>query len=80
MKRYYVERSYIFTVERYNTQKIKKVVKDAGGVNVRTSLQFGWSNQPSVVTFSATPKTLAEIKKMLEKALGFHILIGEKDW
>lgn len=80
MKRYHVEMSYIFNVERYNIPKIKKAVKDAGGVNIRTSYNFGWSNQPKVVTFSATPKKCKSVEKHLEKVLGFHVHTSEKDW
>ncbi len=49
----------------YHTNLYKKTIKEAGGKNVRTSYQFGWSNQPKVVTWTGT----AEINQAIDKAL-----------
>ena len=79
--RYYVSNSSYFDSHPYNRPKIAKAVKDGGGTNVRTSYAFGWSNQPKVVTFDATPSRLDRIKKSAQKAVGTPwIIIHEKDW
>jgi hypothetical protein len=44
----------------YKLDLIKAAIKEAGGKNVRQANQFGWSNQPKVVTFSADRKELVE--------------------
>jgi len=52
-KRYYICWSSWFDTHEYNVEHIKKVLKVMGCKNIRTSYQFGWSNQPKVVTFTS---------------------------
>lgn len=79
--RYYVARGAYFDSHPYNTRAIKAAVKRGGGDNIRTSNYHGWSNQPSVVTFSVVPSKLGGIEKALEKALKTQwVRIAEKFW
>ncbi len=79
--RYYVKNSSYFDGHSYNRPKIARAVKRGGGTNVRTSYAYGWSNQPRVVTFTATPSRLDRIDKSVQKAVGTQwIIIREKDW
>lgn len=83
MERYYVHRSSWFDAHRYDTRQISRIVKENGGSNVRTANAYGWSNQPKVVTFSATESMVKnKIQPALEKALKarFGLIIREKDW
>lgn len=83
MKRYYVDWYY----PNYNIRKIKQGVKAFTGFNVRTSNKFGWSNQPSVVTFSfkswgttGHKYTIDDLETRLSSFLKRNIIIFEKDW
>ena len=79
--RYYVHNSSYFDSHPYNRPKIARAVKVGGGSNVRTSYAYGWSNQPKVVTFDATQRTLPTIRKSVERATGASfIIIHTKDW
>ena len=79
--RLYVDNSSWFDSHPYNIPKIKKAVMLGGGSNIRTAHNYGWSNQPKVVTFSATPSQLPIIQREVELALGTQwIIIREKDW
>jgi len=81
MNRYYVANSSYFDSHPYSKAKIAKAVKAGGGTNVRESNAFGWSNQPKVVTFNATPSTLRAIDKSVQKTIGTsYIIIRKKDW
>lgn len=84
MKRYYVDDSSIFYGKelKYEKARIKKIVKDFGGKNIRYALKHGWSNQPQVVCFNATPDRKEKIRKVLNKMLktSFSVIIHEKDW
>ena len=80
--RYYVHRSSWFDSHPYRISQIVKAVKQGGGFNVRTSLAYGWSNQPPVVTFSAAPATLSRVEGAVQAALGQRaiVIIRKKDW
>ena len=79
--RYYVAQSSGFSYSKSVTPRIAKVVKAAGGRNVRSSLQFGWSNQPSVVTFDANPGQVKAIEKAVGKAeRNQWVLVRKKNW
>lgn len=79
--RFYVNDSSWFDSHKYDTLKIKRIVKENGGKNVRTANKFGWSNQPSVVTFNASPSIRIKIGKALNKAFKTQwIHINIKDW
>ena len=80
-KRYYVDNSSYFDSHPYNTRQIGDAVKASGGQNIRTSHNYGWRNQPKVVTFNASPTQLKKIQALVEKAVGTQwIIIREKDW
>jgi len=51
MARWYIVRSSYFDRNRYDTRKISRIIKENGGKNVRTSLCYGWSNQPQWLRF-----------------------------
>lgn len=80
--RYYVHDSSWFDSHPYNTNQIKAAVRRGGGTNVRTARAYGWSNQRKVVTFNATPSTLAGIEAAVGLALGirFGVIIHKQDW
>ena len=81
MARYYVDYSSWFDTHPYNRPKIKKAVAKGGGKNIRESNNFGWSNQPKVVTFTATPSITNKILKAVQEALNTQwIIIRAKDW
>lgn len=61
------------------TPELKRVVRDAGGKNVRTAHMNGWSNQPSVITFSGYSGEERAVRDALEAA-GFMVQVFEKDW
>ena len=79
MQRYYVAYTSYFCSNPYDTDKIKHVLKEIGAKNIRTSYNFGWNNQPKVVSFST------DNPKKAERALNVTfetdwIIIYEKDW
>ena len=82
--RYYLGYSTIFDDPQniYDTHVLKKVIKNNGGKNIRMSNNYGYSNQPKVVTFNADNSTLINIKNALNKlpifSLGCNIM--EKYW
>lgn len=79
--RYYVDWSSWFDMNPYDIEKIKKAVKKGGGSNIRLSNNYGWRNQPKVVTFTANNTDIYRIKKQLQDALGTQwIIIQEKEW
>jgi len=88
MKRYYVKQSSWFDTNTYDIDKIKEAVKQGGGKKIRTSNQFGWSNQPKVVCFDLgttddyqSTETYNNILKCLQKSLDTPwIILSEKDW
>jgi len=81
MKRYYIDNSAWFDSYSYNIPAIKVGIKKGGGKNIRTSLKFGWSNQPKVVTFSAPERNLEKIRKILQAELSAPvIIIHTKNW
>jgi hypothetical protein len=82
MARMYLARSSWFDTHKYDTNKIKAVLKKEGAGNIRTAYAYGWSNQPKVVCFNVKNlKHVNKIKKALEKALGTQwLIIHKKDW
>ncbi len=88
--RYFLHYSSIFDdpmvigYDIYDIDLFKKVIKENGGKYIRTSNNYGLSNQPKVVTFNAdNKKVLKNIKNELNKLRVFEIwgcLIYEKDW
>lgn len=73
MLRYYISTSLNFPL---SLAEQKKIVLDAGGINVRIARQFGWNNQPGVITFSAT----VPIEKRVYNALPIGYSLRLKDW
>ena len=73
--RYYLKWSSADYVDLY-----KEVIKEAGGKNPRVCCQYGWSNQPKVVTWAGD----AEINKAIDEALSgllpFDHIILPVDW
>ena len=61
-KRYYISWSYHCALSA-----IKEALKDCKVQYVRTSNQFGWRNQPVVVTFRAKPEDSRQIEFIIEK-------------
>lgn len=80
--RFYIKWSSWFDSHPYNRAKISKLVKQAGGKNVRLANAYGWANQPKVVTFNApSTKKAEEIGKAVGRGLGTsHIIVMRKDW
>ena len=79
--RYYISQSSGFSYGKRQILGLQAAVKRGGGKNVRDSRQFGWSNQPLVVTFTATPPMLKKIETEIEKVAGTKwIIIHKKDW
>jgi len=80
--RFYVKWSAWFDSHPYNRPKIAKLVRQAGGKNVRLANAYGWSNQPRVVTFSAPSSSKAEaIGRAVGRGLGTPwIIVSKKDW
>lgn len=77
-ERYFVDYSSWFINHKYDIDKIKKAIKDAGGFNIRLAHNYGWSNQPKVVTFNGNEE---RVKKSIQKALNTDwIIIRKKDW
>ncbi|OQA45792.1 MAG: hypothetical protein BWY47_01902 [Bacteroidetes bacterium ADurb.Bin302] len=52
----------------YQLDKIKQIVKDNGGKNIRLRYAFDMVNQPKVVTFSASENIVKKIESALNKA------------
>lgn len=69
-KRYYIARSSIFDSRPYPLEALKRAVRRSGGKNVRSAHAHGWSNQPHVVTFGASPLALAHIKAAADEVVG----------
>ena len=70
-KRYVIDDTSWFIAHPYDKEKISVAVKRGGGKNIRLANNFGWSNQPQVVTFNAdNPNTLGQIQQNVEDALG----------
>ncbi len=79
--RYYLQWSSWFDTHKYDTLRTISAIRKGGGSYIRESNQFGWSNQPKVVTFRATQKELGIIIYNLEKTLGTNwLLVFEQDW
>lgn len=77
--RYYVKASGGSVHTPTDLLFIKALVKEAGGKNVRTARQFGWINQPDVVTFSGYSEEERNVERKLRDE-GYMILVHEKDW
>jgi len=82
MARMYVSNSSWFDSHKYDSNKMKKVVSEAGGKNIRLSKAYGWFNQPKVVCFNVTNlKQANKIQTALRDAFGTpYIYISKKDW
>lgn len=81
-ERVYLAHSAAFTTIPYNIPAIKSLVKENGGQNIRTALQFGWSNQPKVVTWANHTKQIAQaIENWMQKySRNISPIIFIKDW
>ncbi len=74
----YIEWSSWFDSHPYDIEKIKAAAESAGGKNIHTENQFGWSNQPEVVVFNGDKEA---VTKAVQEALGTDwIIVREKDW
>ncbi len=91
MARYYVERSAIFMGSRctYSIPRIKKILKEGGAYNIRTSKTkpdlsiISGRRQQTVVTFSAKKQDIIKLQNMLSrelKTLPVTVKIKLKDW
>ncbi len=82
MARMYVVWLSWFTEHKYDSNKMKAVIKKAGGGNIRLSYAYGWSNQPKVVCFNVTNLRMAnKIQNALRTAFKTSwIHIRKKDW
>lgn len=83
--RCYLDYSSVFDnpINIYDIDLFKKVIKDNGGKNIRTSNNYGWSNQPKVVTFEVNNAILKKVRKALNTLPVFEIwgcIIRIKDW
>jgi hypothetical protein len=63
----------------YDPEELKPLVTLNGGFNVRTARQFGWANQPEVVTFSCFEGDERFVSAALDHH-GYMTIIKEKDW
>lgn len=52
----------------YQLDKIKQIVKDNGGKNIRSRYAFDMVNLPKIVTFSADKHLLKKIESALNEA------------
>jgi len=79
MQRFYVANSSWFDTHSYDRPLIRETLIKLGAKNIRLANNFGWSNQPKVVTFAGVdPK---EAEKALEVAFGTEwIRVDKKDW
>lgn len=77
--RYYVAPAGGSCYAEWELDNIKALAKMAGGKNVRTVLQYGWSNQPEVVTFSGYSEEDRNVTKILRDH-GYMVTVHEKDW
>lgn len=86
MTRYYLHWSCAFSGSPYDVPAIQAIVKVNGGKNVRQANQFGWSNQPKVVTWTSDIDTRKKIDQALKNELpAFQNTIAvpiifSKDW
>ena len=83
--RYYLQYSSVFDNpnNNYDIDLFKIIIKNNGGKNIRISNNYGWNNQPKVITFNADKNTLKKIKIGLNKLRvfkGWGCIIREKDW
>ncbi len=81
LQTYYVANSSYFDTTPYQVNDIKRAVRKAGGINLRSEPSHGWSNQPEVVVFDSTEEMVeniaAEVSRMLDTD---WVHIREKDW
>ncbi len=81
IKTYYVANSSYFDTHPYLANDIKRAVRKAGGINIRTESSHGWSNQPEVVVFDSTEEMIENITSLVAWSLGTEwVHIREKDW
>ncbi len=78
MNRYFLKHSAAFDSPpfTYHMDAYKAIVKACGGQNVRDAYQYGWSNQPRVVTWSGNSEINKAIEKGLYAALPFSKGVG----
>ena len=81
MKRFYIHWKY----GGANFKRVKAAVKACGGFNVREALQYGWFNQPKVVTFSAPSiedanRICNATSESLQLRWSNGFLVSEKNW
>jgi len=80
--RYHVTNSSYFDSNKYDSNKMKAVIKQEGGEYIRLAHNYGWSNQPRVVCFNVRSSEHAtKIENALRKAFKTTwISISKKDW
>lgn len=78
--RYYLSWSSYFTRNEYNIDEITTAIKSAGGRQVRTARQYGWKNQPLVVTFTADYTEVWPIELKLREIGITYPMILQKNW
>ncbi len=68
-KRYGIPNTSFFDASPYyQADKIKQIVEDNGGKNIRLRHAFDMVNQPKVVTFSADENIVKKIESALNEA------------
>jgi len=83
MARMYVPRSDYFRRHRYDSRKIMRVVREAGGRNIRLCHVFNSSNFPKVVTFDVRNLREADlVKGALRDEFGKYswLEVKKKNW
>jgi len=80
--RYHIQNSSYFDSNKYDSNKMKAIVKQEGGKYIRLTNNFGWSNQPKVVCFNVrSEKHSTKIEKAIQKEFKTPwIHIRKKDW
>lgn len=70
------------TFPKKKTLEIENIVTDHLGIDLKWSNQFGWSNQPEVITFQFVNDNRAALAhKLLDETLNkFGLIVREQDW
>jgi len=62
-------------------KKMKKIIQENGGKNIRMRFQFDWNNQPKVITFSAGTAFLNQIETALQENISQWVRVDNtKNW
>lgn len=80
--RYCVANTSYFDTNKYDSNKMKAVVKREGGKYIRLAHNHGWNNQPKVVCFNVRSSEHAtKIENALRKTFKTTwVTVLKKDW